>query len=262
MKILIIGFGTMGQAIAGALKKTSRSFDISALDKNSLSGNPLIKKLGIKQLKSYPKTGSFDFVILSVKPQDMAELAGDIKHSLGKQGVLVSIAAGLPIKKISSLFSRPKVIRMMPNLALSVGQGIAGWKASWKLSTLELKKVNRFFSAFTEHFPVRRESELNAITAISGSGPAYFFYLAASLEHSAQKLGFSPKEARALVEKTFSGAAVMQKGADYKTLISRIASKKGTTEAAIKIFNNKKTDKIIQEAVKAAFKRAEELSHE
>lgn len=252
----------MGSAIAKAVRKTSSSFAVSVYDKNNTSGKDLIKKYKIKQLKSYTGIKSFDFIVIAVKPQDLALLASEIEESLSKNTILVSIAAGLPVKKITSLFSHKKVIRMMPNLALSVGEGIAGWKSSWKLSGPEVKKVNSFFSAFTEHFPVKKESELDAITAISGSGPAYFFYLAASLEQAAKKLGFSPKQARSLVEKTFAGAALLQKGTEYKTLISRVASKKGTTEAAIKTFNNKKTDKIIEEAVKAAFKRAKELSHE
>ena len=149
----------------------------------------------------------------------------------------------------------------MPNLGLSVNQGIAAWIAMG-LSNVEKKKAKKLVSLFSENFEVKKESIIDSVTAISGSGPAYFFVFARGLELAAKALGFSKVESRILVSKTFLGAAALQKNQDYNKLISHVASKKGTTEQAIKSFSNNSLDKIILQAVKAAQKRAREISHE
>lgn len=251
MIIYIIGAGVMGKAIAERLaqKHTVYIFD----------HNPRKAKIpGTVFIKNLKNISRADFVFIAVKPQDIAGLAGSV--SLADKTVLVSIAAGVALDKLGRLFSHKKLIRLMPNLGLAVGQGIAGWKASG-LTPGEKSASVKLLDQVCENFEVGKESDINSITAVSGSGPAYFFYLADALYNSAKNLGLDPKMARRLVEKTFAASANLQAGEDYQKLTARVRSKKGTTDAALKVFDKLKMRTIITKAVAAAKKRAQELSH-
>jgi pyrroline-5-carboxylate reductase len=201
-----------------------------------------------------------DYVIVAVKPQDIPALANDIGKKINSSAILVSIAAGVKINKLQKLFGIKKVVRVMPNLGLLVGQGIAAWR-SMGLTKREKQKVKKLLNQLTSNFEVKKESDIDAVTAISGSGPAYFFYLAQALQKTAINLGLSLNMARKLVEKTFLAAAILQRGKNYQELIKQVTSKKGTTEAALKVLNKNHMDQIIEQAVKVAQKRAKELSH-
>jgi pyrroline-5-carboxylate reductase len=189
----------------------------------------------------------------------MAELAEQIRGKISKRGILISIAAGVPIKKLAKLFYHQKIVRVMPNLGLSVGQGIAVYKIAG-LTQAEKAKMANLLSEFTENFEVENEDLIDAATAISGSGPAYFFFLADNLIKAAVQMGFNKAQARLLVEKTMTASAMLQENQTYEDLIKKISSKKGTTEAALKTFNKKRAPEIIKSAVRAAFLRARELS--
>lgn len=250
IQVTIIGFGTMGRAIAKALSKNDHTIKVFGIDKDNSSLNTMPDKV----------QGS-DFIILAIKPQDGRETIEQIKTFLHKKTVLISIMAGIPIKKLVHFSGHKKIVRMMPNLGLSVDKGIAVWK-SVGLSGVEIKKARDFINKITENFEVKDEDIINKVTAISGSGPAYFFLLADSLVRACIHLGLSKKESRQLVEKTFSASAILGEGNDYSVLIKKIASKKGTTEAALKVFQNENFSKIVKKAIESAYKRAKEISHE
>ncbi|OGT92781.1 MAG: hypothetical protein A2298_01495, partial [Gammaproteobacteria bacterium RIFOXYB2_FULL_38_6] len=200
--ITIVGFGIMGKAIAKTLSRDSsiKIFTID-VDKKDTSG---IKKS--------------DFIILSVKPQNAREALEQLRDlGLNKKTILISIVAGYSIKKILHFSSHKKIIRMMPNLGLSVGAGIAVWKKVG-LSESETKKAKNFIDKITENFEVKDEDIINKVTAISGSGPAYFFLLADYMQKASIGLGLSKKESRLLVEKTFSSASLLGKNMDYSLL--------------------------------------------
>ena len=244
--ITIIGFGTMGKAIVGALRKYP-SVKISVID---------INKKETKNIKNS------DFIMLSVKPQDARDATTELKqYRINKNTILISIMAGVSIDKLARLSGHKKIIRMMPNLGLSVGAGIAAWKGVG-LSSKEIKKVKNFINKITENFEVKNEDDINKVTAISGSGPAYFFLLANYLMRASENLGLTRKESKILVEKTFLASAILGQNTDYGSLIKKVASKKGTTEAALKVFKNKNFNKIILDAVSFAYKRAKELENE
>jgi len=235
----------MGKAIAKTLLKNDSSIKIFTIDKDKKNTS------GIKKS---------DFIILAVKPQDASEAIRELKnYGINKKTILISIMAGFSIKKLLHLSGHKKVIRMMPNLGLSVGVGIAAWKKI-SLSPQEAKKAKNFINKITENFEVKNEDTINKVTAISGSGPAYFFLLADCLIKISKDLGFTKDEGDKLVKKTFLASTILGKDSDYSTLIKKIASKKGTTEAALKIFKNKNFYKIVSKAVFAAYKRAKELS--
>jgi pyrroline-5-carboxylate reductase len=242
--VTIIGFGTMGKAIAKTL--TENDPDCSAV--------------GVDQGDSMASVKNSRYVVLAVKPADAATAIRQIKNAeLKKDAVIVSIMAGIPLEKLAELSGHNKIIRMMPNLGLSVGHGIAAWM-SFGLSPAEKKSAKRFLDRITENFEIKNEDDINKVTAVSGSGPAYFFLLAKSLSDAAEKLGLKKEEAKRLVEKTFSASAMLAKGADYAELIKKIASKGGTTEVALKIFKKEKFEKTVEKAVRTAYERARKLS--
>ncbi len=246
-KVTIVGFGTMGKAIALALFKNDPPIKIYSIDKDT-------KKIKSENIKES------HFVILAVKPQDAKEAIEKIKIFLNSKTIIISIMAGVSIDELTSISSHKKIIRMMPNLGLSVGAGIAAWKAEG-LSSLEVKISKNFINKITDNFEVKDENMINKVTAISGSGPAYFFFLADALVKACLSLGFSKKETSMLVEKTLSASALLGKENknDYSALITKIASKKGTTESALEVFKKENLNGIIFKAVKSAYGRAEEI---
>jgi pyrroline-5-carboxylate reductase len=249
-QVVIIGFGTMGKAIAKAILKKDKKIAVFGIDKDKSEINNFIQKVE-----------KADFVILAVKPQDAENAIGEIKSYLNKKTILISIMAGMSIKKLINLSDHKKIIRMMPNLGLSVGCGMAVWKGVGIFGS-EKKRVKNFINKITENFEVKNEDIINKVTAISGSGPAYFFLLADCLIKSCDSLGFSKKESKQLVEKTFLASAILSKEGDFSSLIKKVASKGGTTESALKIFQKENFNEIILKAVRAAYKRAKELNNE
>lgn len=252
MNICIIGIGNMGRAIAKALAKKHRVY---VNDKNPGKA----KMVGTIFDGSLQHLSRADYVIIAVKPQDIIGLSRQLK--INQQTILISIAAGVKIAKIQKLFNLKKIIRMMPNLGVTVGHGLAAWKSK-NLSAKDKIAAKKLLDQICENFEVGKESALDAVTAISGSGLAYFFYFAQGLERAARGLGFSKALARQLVEKTFRGAATLQANANYQELMDRVASKKGTTERALRVFKQKKLHQMILQAVKAAQSRAKEISNE
>lgn len=249
-QVTIIGFGTMGKAIAKALSNSDRNIKVFGIDKHNLNLSSTEQNIG----KS-------DFIILSVKPQDAKEAILQTKNYLSEKTILISIMAGVSIKELMHLSGHKKIIRMMPNLGLSVGEGISVWKKAG-LSKEEIKKAKNLMNKISENFEVRNEDAINKVTAISGSGPAYFFLLADSLIKASKNFGLNKNESRKLVEKTFLSSALLSRDGDYSALIKKVASKSGTTESALKVFQKENFSGIILKAVAAAYTRAHELSRE
>ncbi len=249
-QVTIIGFGTMGKAIAQAIFKNDSKVMVFGIDKDKSNINKIIQKVA-----------KADFLILSVKPQDAKKAIGQIKNYLNKNTILISIMAGVSIKKLRQLSGHQKIIRMMPNLGLSVGEGISVWKKTG-LSKKEIKKAKNLMNKISENFEIKNENTINKVTAISGSGPAYFFLLADCLIKACDNLGLDKNKSKHLVEKTFLASAILSRQEAYSVLIKRVASKGGTTEVALKVFQKKNFNGIVLEAVKAAYKRAKKLNNE
>ena len=259
MKIFLIGFGHMGQAIAQALRASQTRYEIFVADRDAARVEKESSRLSVTPDSAYANLKDADAVIIAVTPQDLAALAEELTGAISQNSILVSVAAGVTIAKIKELFGRDKIVRVMPNIGLSVGQGISAWKSSG-LSPEEDAKARAFLNDLSENFEVDDETLIDAVTAISGSGPAYFFAFAESLEKSAKVLGLGDAQARALVEKTFSAAASLQKGASYGELVNKVASKGGTTEAALRVFEKNNLAHTVEEAARAAYARAQELN--
>ena len=251
----------MGVGVASALSASKSGHKIYVADKNASIVEKVTIQYGVESDQSYNGLSKAEAIIIAVKPQDLETLAADVGAKISEQTILLSIVAGVTIEKIQKLFRHDKVVRVMPNMGLKVGEGIAAWKSS-ELSQSERERVNILLNDLSVNFEVNSEELIDAVTAISGSGPAYFFLLAQAMEKSAQVLGLDKNQARLLVEKTLFSAAALQKGASYEDLIKSIASKGGTTEAALKTFHSSGFEEMVEKAVRAAKKRSQELSNE
>ncbi|MCE9590572.1 MAG: pyrroline-5-carboxylate reductase [Planctomycetes bacterium] len=206
-------------------------------------------------------------VLLAVKPQTFPQLAQELARDLTADHVLVTIMAGITTAKITSAVAAaggktgsPRIIRVMPNTPLMVGVGMAGVALGPGAKPGDESLALRLFSAGGEAIVVPEE-KLDAITAVSGSGPAYVFYLAEAMEKAARELGLE-REASLLVRQTILGAAHLLKEAANEApaeLRRKVTSPGGTTEAAIKHMDGNKSIDVIVNAVKAAEKRSKEL---
>jgi pyrroline-5-carboxylate reductase len=202
-----------------------------------------------------------DLVILAVKPQDSAVLFADIAPLCEPQQVFLSIMAGVRMDSIQEALGVKKVIRAMPNLPAQTGTGMTVYTGTDDITRLELVMVQNLLNTTGKAIYAEREEAIDAATAISGSGPAYVFYFMQALIEAARNMGFREGEAELLVSQTFHGALDVFAKGEYTCAewIKRVASRGGTTEAALRSFEGGHLhEKIIAGAV-AAQQRAVEL---
>jgi pyrroline-5-carboxylate reductase len=253
-KIGIFGYGNMGRAIYKILKKEKKfDFFICSLDLPRFEGVEIVASLDALCQKS-------DLVFLCVKPQEFYQLEEIIKYD---KPIIVSIMAGIPISAIKKIFPKNKIIRTMPNLNMQIGKAVIGaYLEKKKFRVDESEVLENLFNKFGKSVFVNQEKDLNKITAISGSGPAFVFLFYKSLVEAAQNLGFNEAQSKEIVSETISGSLDYLKvsGLDADELIKKVASKKGTTEAAFKKLNIKVYKNKWKSAAEAALKRADELS--
>lgn len=238
-KIAVIGVGVMGSLISKALE--SRGYQVIGLDKGS----------------DIKKAESCDVVVLAVKPQDYKT----INLKLANDQLVISIMAGVSVSSIKKHFKTNKVVRAMPNTPGRVGRGFTGYFVTKQATEEDKNFAKELFDALGESTEVSTEDSINKITAVSGSGPAYVFYMLQNFIDSAKSLGIKEKDAKKMVLQTLRGSlAMLEENTDINLLIKNVTSKGGTTEAALKVFDKKNISKTWQQAVESAYKRAKELS--
>ncbi|NQV13746.1 MAG: pyrroline-5-carboxylate reductase [Parcubacteria group bacterium] len=254
-KIGIIGLGNMGGAFYQGLGKIFPAEQLWGYDKN---GSDKVKNFADSARDLVEQV---DVVILAIKPQSLGDSAAELKD-VCQSKLVISMLAGVPVGKLQKTLGAKRVVRCMPNLPIKVGQGVTGWIASAETTDDDKKLARKIFSAFGYETEVAEEKMLDAITALSGSGPAYYFYLCSVLTAQAQEMGFNEEEARAIAENTFQGAAKLLEGGNLSSeeWVQAVASKGGTTEAALDSFAQDKLDEVIRRALEKAGKRSEELS--
>ena len=265
MKILIVGGGNMGLTYAKSLLNAHivKSENLTILEKSEEKAQN-IKKLDIGQVKGTP--GPYikeaDLIILAVKPQDSSILFERIRPYVDSQQVILSIMAGLPINKIAEALDTHKIIRAMPNLPAQVGSGMTVYTSAEDVTRIELVMVQNILNSTGKTIYVADENLIDASTAISGSGPAYVFFFIQSLTDSAMKLGFSQSEAELLAFTTFKGTINLFNKNNFscEEWISKVASRGGTTEAALNSFEANEVRTNLKDAYFAAYNRAKELS--
>ena len=276
-KLYFIGYGHMAEAIYQRLDKSlfENIFLIEkdddrriSIDKKKHGKTQLLKSLqGIKFCNS-------DIVILAVKPNQIKSICNEINSLIIEKKdlpVVISIAAGVTTTSIkdyiiqenlSHLQNFLNIYRAMPNLCASNGDSITGlFGSSVSDITNSKNTVSEIFNSVGEILWVKKEADLNIVTAISGSGPAYIFYIMEIMINSAQELGLSEKDAKKLVTMTLIGSGKMGLSIqNLKEQISKVSSKGGTTEAALKVFEKENLSLIFNRAIEAAHARSKEIS--
>ena len=273
------GFGNMAQAIYQRMNRRAYNniFLIEKSKKRINEINNIYDNFNVKHYKntkiinnlSDSKITYFDTILLAVKPSDMKSVCVQLKPLIKEEPLIISIAAGigsLKIKKYLDNSSYYKIARAMPNLCAKKGMAITGLfgdpncygKNGGKMLG---KDVSKIFSKIGKVLWVKKESDLDSVTAISGSGPAYIYYIMNAMIDAAEELGLERNAAQKLVAQTIIGAG--ETGKDINNLtneIVKVSSKGGTTEKAIDVFKQKKLDAVIKQAIKSAHKRSKELS--
>jgi len=199
-------------------------------------------------------------VVLAVKPQELGRIVTTMRAA-SRKPLVISIAAGITTRWLEQRLGRTAVIRAMPNTAARVGTSIVAVTRGRFATQQHLTLAQTLFQAVGETVIVP-ERLMNAVTAVSGSGPAYFFWLTAELARAGQAVGLPRATAARLARQTAIGSAGLLARSDEapEALIAQVASKRGTTEAALKVFTRRRMAAIIRDAVRAAARRAAQLS--
>jgi pyrroline-5-carboxylate reductase len=258
-----IGVGVMGSSIIKSLLMKSITSDQICIADKSPDKLDQLKSQYQVEVKEIAAIGKgCNVIFLAVKPQDLADVLNELKQTIQPETVVISIAAGKTIKFIEDqLQTNNPVIRAMPNTPAQIGKGISAIAASAKVSSDELKIATELFST-TGEVVVVTEDKIDAVTALSGSGPAYFFYFIEAMVKAGVELGLTDEIASKLAIETISGSAAMLKESnlDAATLRKNVTSPKGTTAAALEVFSNSDLENIILKAMSAAKNRAQELA--
>ncbi len=256
----IIGFGKMASAIALRLleKRFFTPAEIIVFDCNPLRNKEAVHHQikvasGIKELMDI-----CDTCLLAVKPQDKEPVLNEISTT-NKRRLIISLLAGVTTTYLEKRLGERPVIRVMPNLGIRVGAGITFFSPGRFAAPSDIKKALRIFQSLGDVFKID-EKRLNVITAISGSGPAYFFLLMEILSEFAIKYGVSKKIALKMVQKTALAASLLAEEEPFSALRAAVTSKGGTTEAAVKVLEKSGIRKIFYSALGAAVKRSQQLS--
>lgn len=203
-----------------------------------------------------------DVIILSVKPQDFLTAASTICGKINSETLVISILAGIKLQMLCNELKHDIVVRAMPNMPAQYGMGITVYIPSNKTNIHHLSTVENLLSTTGRTFMIEDENLMDGVTALSGSGPAYFYYIVKTMIETAKKMGFDESLAGLLVKHTMHGAfhVINNSDSDLDTLIKKVASKGGTTEAAFEVLKKNNFAEIFSQAILRAEERSKELS--
>ena len=268
MHIAFLGGGNMASAmIAGLHQAGNVSRTVSVVEHHAAQRDLLTQKYGVRAFESVGQlTEPPDVWILAVKPQAMQGALSELAPVLNAAQIVISIAAGLRVQTISGwLNGHAKIVRTMPNTPALLGLGVTGvFAPADQVSDGERQTVDLILASIGQTVWVDDEAQIDAITAISGSGPAYVFNMMEHLVEAAQRFGFAPSDAKKLVVQTFIGASALaaQSDDDLATLRAKVTSKGGTTAAALATFEAMGLGQVLTQGAVAAKERARGLSEE
>jgi pyrroline-5-carboxylate reductase len=261
----LIGAGNMGEALIKGLLKSHlvRTYEIIASDRSAKRVRYLEKTYGIHTTrKNLGVTAAAETIILAAKPQDLESICQEIHSTLTKEHLVISITAGIDFAKLRKMLgTKPRLIRVMPNLPAVIDAGISAIFCGPRMPERYRRFAHQIFQAVGETVDVREERLMDVVTGLSGTGPAYFFAMMEALRDAGIKLGLTAQMAAHLTLQTAVGAAEMaiQSGRGPEELRAQVTSKKGTTWAAMNHLTKKHFWKTMEEAVEVATKRAREL---
>lgn len=265
LKISFIGAGRMGEAIIrGLIRSGVDPANLCASDADGGRLERIVEKHGILQASSNASAAKADVVVIAVKPKDVPSVLSEIKDSLVAETLVISIAAGVNLKSLASgLKDGARIVRVMPNGPAEKGAGIAAIARHGSATDEDIKTAQEIFSAVGLTVIVD-EAQMNAVTAISGSGPAYFYLFIKALTDTGIKLGLDRETAYSLAHETMFGSSRVLKYTKKSMveLIDAVKSPGGTTAAALKVMAESGFESIVEEAVKAAADRSAAIERE
>ncbi len=266
MKISFLGGGNMATALIGGLAERGfASADIQAVDLQADNRTRLAERFGLRTTQAVDdEVLACDVVVLAVKPQQMKAAVAPLAGRLTRQ-VVVSIAAGLRLADVGRwLGGYHRLVRAMPNTPALIGAGVTGLYADPSVNAAGRESAERILGAVGSTVWIADEAQMDAVTAVSGSGPAYVFHFIEALEAAGASLGFDAATARRLAIDTVLGAAKLAAGSDEAPAVlrERVTSKGGTTEAALASMASSGVFDAIVRAVHAANVRGRELGEQ
>jgi pyrroline-5-carboxylate reductase len=265
MKIAFIGGGNMAGALIGGLRRAGTdAADLLAVEIDAARRAQLQREFGIATAAAPDAAlSAFDVLVLAVKPQQMKPACATLAPHVRDQLVL-SVAAGIRARDLARWLDTQAIVRAMPNTPALIGRGVSGLAALAAVSETQRDAAEKILRAVGAVVWFDDEAQLDAVTAVSGSGPAYVFYFIEALIDAGRELGFTEPQARTLALATFTGAAELaaRSAEPVSVLRERVTSKGGTTAAALASLDKDGVDAAIVRAVAAAHRRAVELGDE
>ena len=266
-QVAFIGAGKMVSAIVKSLLHSNsfQSSEISCCSANDGTSNALSRETGIaryENIEELLRSGP-NILVLGCKPQQLKELP-EVVADFSNGMLILSIMAGTTLSRLQKTFPLARnIVRSMPNTPGQVGSGITGYLFASLPTEKDQKSIHKVLSSLGEVREVSMEIDIDRVTAISGSGPAYIFEFTCALEEAGKKIGLSEQLAKDLSIQTVIGAAKLMEGSGFhpEELRNRVTSPNGTTQAALESFANAQLRKIVCQAAQAAHDRSIELSN-
>ena len=266
MRIAFIGAGNMASSlIGGLLAKGLDAARIRASDPGAETRARVSAEHGIELFADNAQAvQDADVIVIAVKPQVMKAVCQDLRAHLEPHQLLISIAAGITCTSLQNWLGNQPLVRCMPNTPALLGKGVSGLFATAAVTAEQRQQAEDLLSAVGIAVWVDTEAQIDAVTAVSGSGPAYFFLLIEAMADAGVKLGLPREVARQLAEQTALGAAHMAVASDVDAaeLRRRVTSPAGTTEAAIKSFQADGFAASVEKALSAAAHRSAEMAEQ
>ncbi len=263
MKIAILGCGNMGTAYARSFRKYGlvKPEDLHLVIRGD-AHRARLETLGPVTTAIDAGISASSLVIIAVKPQDFGGIAPALADVLRPEQVVLSIMAGITLERLKTSLRHTTIVRAMPNAPAQIGMGITAYATGTELNMRQTLMVEQLLNCTGRAMHLADEALLDPVTALSGSGPAYFFEVVRTMIASGIKLGLEPHVASALVKQTMLGSFHLMEHADRtpEELIKAVMSKGGTTEAAFKVFAQGDLTGTLDRGIEAASKRASELS--
>ena len=264
--LLVIGAGNMGEAMLRSWVHTQSSkFSLLVLEPHPSDWLKSMFEMGLVELNNIKNANKIDICVFAVKPQTLEKALEENRKRLSKETLVVSVVAGKDFNFLkSSLHTDQPIIRVMPNTPVSVSQGISALVANKSTDSNHIEWVEELFVALGKIVLLKNENEIDAVTAISGSGPAYVFNFIENLIEIAKELGLSAEVSKTLAIQTVVGAGILSEssGLSPGRLRENVTSPAGTTQAALEVLMDEEFGwkPIIKKAVHAAHNRSKELA--
>lgn len=264
MKLSFIGGGAMGEAILSAIleKGLSTPQDVCVSDINEARLRHLEQKYSVAVMNNNRlAVDKGDIVVLAIKPQNLAEVVAELGGQLKPTQLVLSIITGARINTLCQGLNHRHIVRVMPNTPAQIGEGISVWTATAEVTEPQKRQASSILSTMGKEIYVDNENYLDMATAVSGSGPAYFFLFVESLIESAVQIGLPHDVAEQLVLQTMlgSGHLIQKSGKTPAELRRMVTSPGGTTAEAMLQFKKGEFSNLVKQAVTAAYNKAKEL---